>query len=157
MPLPPQAVSTSRHHPQLRPKGWFARNWKWFIPLTAVACLGLFCTFIAGILFFVTSMMKNSEPFNDSLQTASQSPEIIEALGEPIEPGLLVLGSISLSNNDGEVEINYSISGPRDEARVFVKGSKSDGVWTYEKTACILPNGKMLLLSKSAEDKETED
>jgi len=119
--------------------------------------LGLFCTFIAGILFFVTSMMKNSEPFNDSLQTASQSPEIIEALGEPIEPGLLVLGSISLSNNDGEVEINYSISGPRDEARVFVKGSKSDGVWTYEKTACILPNGKMLLLSKSAEDKETED
>jgi len=102
-------------------------------------------------------MMKRSEPYQDSLQLVSQSPQVIEGIGEPIEPGFFVTGSIQLSNNDGEAQLNYSISGPEGKALILVEGTKTGGQWSYEKITCVLPSGRMLQIANTTEEDAPEE
>jgi hypothetical protein len=57
---------------------------------------------------------------------------VVDALGEPIEPGWYMSGSINVSGSSGEADIMIPISGPRGTGRIYAVATKSAGRWSYE-------------------------
>ncbi|MDT0557885.1 cytochrome c oxidase assembly factor Coa1 family protein [Ichthyenterobacterium sp. W332] len=118
---------------QQKQKSWFARNWPWVIPVTG--CLGLIVLLIVGAgaaIFGVSKMITNSEPYEYAIEQASTNKEVISLLGDSIESDGIMKGDISLSNDDGHVDITIPIKGKKGKGKVSIKGEKTDGVWDYE-------------------------
>ncbi len=118
--------------PRERSTTWWQRNWKWFVPV----CLGsvvLFAGFIVLILTIVFGMMKSSDAYKDALAMARANPYVQDALGSPIEAGLLVAGNINISDSSGYADLAFPVSGPDGSGTIYVVASKSAGQWTFLK------------------------
>ena len=114
-------------------KGWFARNWKWVVPTGG--CLLIIILFIvfAGSLFFgLSTMMTDSQAYKDSMEAVTSNQEVIDILGEPIEPDGMQGGNFSYKNGVSSAEFSIPIKGPNGEATIFVVGSGVDDDWTYD-------------------------
>ena len=103
-----------------------------------LVCCGGFSAFFYGVM----GILKSSPPYQVGLERAKTNPEVKEALGEPIDAGLFVTGSVDLDNDNGHADLNYPISGPKGTGNVRVKGTKNNGVWNYEEISVTLPNAE---------------
>ena len=112
-------------------KNWFGRNWKWAAPAGCLTLLLLVGGFIAAIFFFVFTMMKSTEAFQHSLDTARKDPEVIAALGEPIREGWFVTGNTEESGPSGQAQLSIPLSGPKGGGTLYVEARKSAGEWRY--------------------------
>lgn len=88
----------------------------------------------AGIFFGVTKALKSNAPYRDAISAAESSPAAIAALGEPIKPGLIPSGNISINNGEGEVNFEIPVSGPKGKGTIHIKGEKPAGAptWIYD-------------------------
>lgn len=111
-------------------RSWWDRNWKWFVPTGCLSILVIFGLFIASLFFGITSMMKSSDAYKESMTIAAQNKTIIEKLGNPIENDGMVSGSISTSNNTGHCNLQIPIKGPKGKGTLFVIAEKR-GKWKY--------------------------
>jgi hypothetical protein len=55
----------------------------------------------------------------------------VAALGEPIESGWWITGSINVSGSSGNVDVAIPISGPKGSGTLYVVGTRSAGRWQY--------------------------
>ena len=55
---------------------------------------------------------------------ARANPEVVAALGEPIESGLLISGSINVEGSGGNVDVSIPISGPKGSGTLYVVGTR---------------------------------
>ncbi|WP_236625965.1 cytochrome c oxidase assembly factor 1 family protein [Rhodopirellula baltica] len=92
-----------------------------------LVCGGLIGTGVFGVF----AMIKSSEPYTESLAKAQSNVELQSVIGEPIEPSVFVQGNIHFKDDDGDADLNYSVSGPNGSATVHVIGTKADGSWDY--------------------------
>jgi hypothetical protein len=132
LPGDPMQTQTPPPLPHQKSTTWWQRNWKWFVP----ACLGgvaLFAGFIVLILAIVFGMIKSSDAYNDALAMARANPYVEDALGSPIEAGLLVAGNINVSGSSGSADLAIPVSGPDGKGTIYVVASKSVGRWTFRK------------------------
>ncbi|GLR04368.1 hypothetical protein GCM10007906_19560 [Vibrio hyugaensis] len=91
---------------------------------------GLIIFFVIFPLFFILiGNMLKGEAFDQSMVAISQNSEVIEIVGEPIEAGYFVMGSIQTSGENGEASLQYAISGPKGEADVYVQAYKEMEAW----------------------------
>ena len=67
--------------------GWWARNWKWFVPTGCLAMLLLAAGFVFFIIAIVFGAMKSSDAYKMALARAKADPRVVSALGSPIEDG----------------------------------------------------------------------
>lgn len=111
-------------------KNWWDRNWKWFVPTGCLSLLTILGLFIAGIFFGITSIMKDSDAYKESMTAAQNNKLVIEKLGSPIETDGMVSGNISTTNNTGECDLKIPLKGPKGKATLFVVGEKR-GKWKY--------------------------
>ncbi|MFH6992453.1 cytochrome c oxidase assembly factor Coa1 family protein [Flavobacterium sp. FlaQc-48] len=111
-------------------RSWWDRNWKWFVPTGCLSILVIFGLFIASLFFGITSMMKSSDAYKESMTIVAQNKTIIEKLGNPIENDGMVSGSISTSNNTGHCNLQIPIKGPKGKGTLFVIAEKR-GKWKY--------------------------
>ncbi len=110
------------------PPAWFARHWKWFVPVLALATAAV----ILGFFWFVISVVKQSDAYQIAVARARASPGVVEALGTPITEGFLVLGNIHVTNSAGLAQLEFPLHGPKGEATVYVAAEKAEGVWHFE-------------------------
>ena len=122
-----EGASGEQVRPAQQPKGWWNRNWKWFVP---VGCLGIAIFVIAG-LALVFGIIKSTYVYKEALSRANASTQISEAVGKPIKPGFMVSGSINVSGPSGNAEIAIPISGPQGSGTIYVVAQKSAGKWTF--------------------------
>lgn len=115
-------------------KNWWERNWKWFVPTGCLSLIILVCLFIGGIFFGITSIMKDSDAYKGAMTEVQHNNLVIEKLGKPIESDGMVSGSINVSNNSGNCNIQIPIKGPKGTGTVFVVANKR-GDWKYEELA----------------------
>lgn len=97
-------------------------------------CLGLFILAIlcgGGGVFMMSKIMKSNEPYTSSIAAAQGNAAVVEALGEPVKPGFLPSGNISVDGASGEVNLAIGISGPKGKGTIYVEGEKSAGNWNY--------------------------
>jgi len=114
-------------------KGWFGRNWKWALPTGGCLIVIILLVIFAGSVFFgITSMMTDSQAYQDSMEAAQQNEALIELIGEPIESNGMNGGSLNYSNGIKSAELNIPIKGPKGEATIFVVGEGIDDEWTYQ-------------------------
>lgn len=121
LPSPPRAKSS-----------WFRRNWIWALPLGCVVSVLAVVAFVAAIIVAVFGFMTRSDVYQHALETARSSPAVVEALGEPIEPGWYLTGNINVSGSSGKADITVPISGPRGEGTIYATATKRAGAWEYE-------------------------
>ena len=73
--------------------------------------------------------------FNDSdaarlaLATATSNSALVELLGDPIQRGWFVRGSIELTPGSGKADLAIPVSGPWGKGTVYAPAVKTAGVW----------------------------
>ena len=119
-------------------RSWLARNWKLLLALVVIVPALL----LGGLFTFVLRTMKSSEPYQTSFEIARRSPELIAAIGRPMQASFLVKGQIGWQNagREGNVHLSYFLTGPEGTAKVMVFGSKYDGIWGYSELSATLQN-----------------
>ncbi len=130
-------------------KGWFGRNWWWVIPggvLLPMCICGSLC---GGLGYFGLKQIENSEPYKLAFEGAKQDPEVVDALGEPIEKTGVPFGAISAGTGEGEnADIQFSIKGPKGSARVDSHSHKDFGEpqWTLERLIVTPEGGAAIII-----------
>ncbi|CAB1063537.1 hypothetical protein D1BOALGB6SA_8320 [Olavius sp. associated proteobacterium Delta 1] len=114
--------------PMKKSTTWWQRNWKWFVP-TVLGSVALFAGFIVLIVTIVFGMMKSSDAYKEALAMTQADPYVQEALGYPIEEGLLVMGNINVNGSSGHADLAIPVSGPEGNGTIYVVASKSAGQW----------------------------
>jgi hypothetical protein len=112
-------------------RGWWARNWMWFVPTGCFTLIVLFAVFVGSIVMIVFGAIKSTDVYKDALARAKAHPAVVEALGSPIKEGLLVSGNTNVNGASGEASLSIPISGPKGKGTIYVKAEKSLGRWNY--------------------------
>ena len=100
--------------------------------ITAVFLFISLCTaFIFAIIAITFGAMKSSTPYQDAIYAVQTNTAAIEALGEPIEAGWFMSGSIETNNNSGNASFSIPVSGPKGKGTVYVEAQKFNGNWQY--------------------------
>ena len=92
----------------------------------------MFLGCMGSIFLWVFGMIKSSDAYAGALERARSHPQVIEALGTPIEEGLLTTGSINVSGPSGNADLAIPVSGPKAEGTLYVTATKEAGVWNYQ-------------------------
>jgi len=126
----PPAFSTPPPVPKRT--SWWSRNWKWFVPVITLAVV-LIVGFVVGIFALVFGIMKSSDAYKMAVLRASNSPQVVAAIGRPIKEGTFTAGSIHVTNETGEANLIIPISGPKGQGNIHVGATKSGSMWTFYK------------------------
>ena len=107
-------------------QGWWSRNWKWALPS---GCLGLLltCGCLAPLIFGATmwQSLRGTGVVVDAVAQAKQSLEVREALGEPIESGLMPQQiSIDSSDEQGSARFAIPLKGPKASGTLYGEAYK---------------------------------
>jgi len=130
-------------------RGWWSRNWIWFVPTMFLVMVIFCCGCPLGILFAFYGAIFNSEPFLGAMQKVQADPAVRQELGQPIEmvywppPN----ARIEIKDDRGEADMHWEIEGPKGRARAHVTARMIDGQWGIVVLEVRLANGKKLLLS----------
>lgn len=87
----------------------------------------------AGFFYFVMNIIKSTDVYADSLKKAQNSAEVQAALGQPIEAGWMMQGSVNVDNGAGNADFSIPLSGPKGEGTLIVKAERAPGsAWQYK-------------------------
>ena len=111
-------------------RSWWDRNWKWFVPTGCMSLIVLFALFLFGVFFEVTSIIKDSDAYIESMELVQHNKILIEKLGSPIETDGMVSGTVSAVNDIRKCDVQVPLKGPKGKATLFVVGEKR-GKWKY--------------------------
>ena len=130
------------------PRGWFARNWLWFVPLVLLLPLVICAGLCAGILGMGYYAILNSDPYRLALEAVQKNPQVIEQLGKPIEgvrwppPG----GSVNIKDDRGEAKLEFKVRGPKGTADVEGNSRMVDGKWGLTSVTVKFADGKRVVV-----------
>lgn len=119
-------------------KGWFGRNWLWFVPVTLLSTGCLCCLGCGGIFVGVFQALKSSEPYQLAMAHVQNDPQVIAVLGEPVvEAGFVPFGAVEVENDGGTATLYFQVSGPQGQAWVSATAVREVGQWrlTYVEVA----------------------
>ena len=113
-------------------RGWWQRHWRWAVPLLCLVSLLLLLGFVAAISSVVMGSMRSSGAYQDAMARAQAHPDVTASLGEPLEAGWFVEGSISSNGPAGDAELQVPLSGPKGTGDLFVEARKRAGAWEFD-------------------------
>jgi Cytochrome oxidase complex assembly protein 1 len=143
--------ATAAVPPAAARKGWWARHWKWAVPLLALLLGALLLASIAVFVLGIARVTKSSEPYRVGLMAAKLDQRVVDALGAPVEDGIMPSGSISTSNGSGNANLSVSLQGARGNGTLYIEAERHAGQWHYT-TLQVLPDaGEAIPLLDSAE------
>ena len=105
-----------------------------WVKWVGLGCVGLFVVVGLAVWGFVNLIMgslKQSDAYKEALSKVQSSPAAIAALGEPIEAGFFLSGSVEVSGPSGEAELAIPVEGPQGEGTLYLEATKRAGRWEY--------------------------
>lgn len=124
-------------------RGWFRRNWLWFVPTlflaTILLCGG--CLSVFGYLGYnqYIAALCESSVYKKSFAKTTADAAVQSEVGQPIE--LVKWPPPVFADTDSGTEILCDLKGPKGVAKMQVRLRKNDG---RVETKIILPSGKQL-------------
>ena len=112
--------------------GWWRRHWKWAVPVIVAVLLGVFLGAVVLLIGGIGKVIRSSDVYTVALQQARAHPDVIAALGTPIEDGFLPSGSVSTSGSSGQADLTATLTGPNGSARLYIVAERARGRWDYE-------------------------
>lgn len=88
--------------------------------------------FVIPLFFGVDAMMRSSDAYKLTMNTAQASPCVTNALGSPLEPGWMMGGSITESSIEGSAELSIPVRGPKGKGSLDVQAKKLNGNWRID-------------------------
>jgi hypothetical protein len=74
---------------------------------------------------------KSAPSFHLALETVQKDPQVVQALGEPIDDAsLLPGGDENVQAERGDASWWFDVKGPKDRARVYAHASRLGGRWS---------------------------
>ena len=130
------------------PKGWWGRNWKWFIPSCFLFFFIVCCGCPGAIFFNFIHSLKQSELYQKTMQAVRENPEVKEAFGEPIRD-VSWFPSFNVVAEQGKakvvtVECRWAIEGPKGSGEVFFSAHMSNEKWEKITLEVITPDEKSI-------------
>lgn len=135
------ADNLSQPAPGEKPKrGWFKRNWLWFIPTVVLVPLLCCCGGPIGLFWAALSALFNLPPYQDTIALAEQNAIVQQEIGTPLDApdGFMDLVEISGQGGIFEADETYlyaevPISGSNGTGWLYIDATTSDGglTWTY--------------------------
>lgn len=116
----------------LRPKTWFQRNMKWFLPLLLAACLLLIGGFVVGLFAFIHTVFASSYAYKVALARANSSPEVAAKIGTPVRVGWLISGNYNATGSAGNASFAIPISGAKGKGQIIVVAKERANRWAFE-------------------------
>lgn len=100
--------------------------------LTAVfACVLGILGLTIGIIAFVFGTIRSSDVYQQALQTAQADPQVIAALGEPIETKWWLSGSVSINNDSGTADLSIPLQGAHSSGTLYAAADLVGGTWEF--------------------------
>jgi len=134
---------------QQKQRGWWSRNWLWFVPTLLLTMVVLCCGCPAGIFYWVFNKVYDLEVFQIAMAKIEADDGLRQELGQPIEivrwppPAF----SIEATNGSGEADIRWEIEGPKGRAKAHVHARLTDNRWEVVILEVVLPNGKKVSIA----------
>ena len=107
------------------------KNWAVVVPCGCGAAVVLVALVIFGIVMVAMGTLKNTWPYQEGVDRAVRHQEVIEALGNPVEPGWMISGNINTSDSGGQAEFSVPLKGPDGEGKLYIKAVKEAGEWSF--------------------------
>jgi Cytochrome oxidase complex assembly protein 1 len=112
-------------------KGWFGRNWKWFVPVGCLSMVLVVVAVVAAVIYFAFGAMKSSEVYQEALTKTKSNQAVVRELGEPIEAGWQISGSFNVSGDSGNADVKIPVSGPKKSGSIYATAIKRQGKWDF--------------------------
>ena len=88
--------------------------------------------FVAALVFIVFAAIKKSTVYEQALERVRNDPRVVATLGQPIEPGFWVRGSVGTHNGKGTADFYFPVSGSKEKATVHVVAATEQGeTWAF--------------------------
>ncbi|MGH8102718.1 MAG: cytochrome c oxidase assembly factor 1 family protein [Chthoniobacterales bacterium] len=145
LPIPPSVHQSSA--PLAKPRGWWSRNWMWFVPTGCFSLLVLFAIFVAGIVVIVFGALKSTDVYKTAVARAKANIEVRAALGDDVHPGILLSGNTNVSGGSGQADLSIPISGSKGKGTIYVVATKSAGEWNYSQLVVKTEGGETIDLA----------
>ena len=122
-------------------RGWFKRNWKWFVPLavSVVLIIGLLSSSkVGGKIAGMAKIHAESSVCDNALEIAKENEKVIELLGElqPLGKLAIVEGFHKYSNDYNTLEISVTVTGTKMENKIRSKmdilAHRNGNEWIYK-------------------------
>lgn len=99
--------------------------------LSTILALSTMLVFVGGILFLILNDFTSSPVYIQALKAARADPRVIQALGEPIQPGWFVTGSLEEQGLSGDANLVIPLSGSRKNGTLYAAAREGNGVWRF--------------------------
>lgn len=115
-------------------RGWFARNWLWFVPTVIIIPLLLCGGCIGGLLYIGLGAVKDTDVYKGALKRVQDSPDVQAKLGQPIEDSTALPSSeFHFDNGTQTSTVRFSVKGPSGSADVEAGAVLVGDKWHYER------------------------
>ena len=104
----------------------------------------LIAAFCAVLMIFVFGAMKRSHVYKGAVERAQNDPRVKAALGEPVETGWWVSGSVHVDNGSGNAELTIPLSGPKGTGKLHAIATIENGDWKYERLSVKPDSGERI-------------
>jgi len=78
------------------------------------------------------SLLQHNDAYRVALARARGSPGVVHELGEPIEAGWWISGSINVTGPSGSADFETPLHGPSGRGTLYVTAEKRAGRWQYK-------------------------
>jgi hypothetical protein len=112
-------------------KGWFGRNWKWFIPTGCLSIILIIACGIGAVVYFAIGSIKSSYVYAEALNKAKANSAVVSELGEPIEAGWQINGNVNIEGESGNADVKIPISGPKKAGAIYATAVRTHGKWDF--------------------------
>jgi hypothetical protein len=154
------STATQPAPPKTAARGWFPRNWKWFVPstFTLVAVLAGVAAF--GYVQVRSYRYRQNPAYQAALAEVQANKQVQDLLGEPVvDSDWNPQGAIELRDNAtlGEARFNFTVSGPKGHADVGAEARMVDAQWALTRLELITQDSERIRLTKEILAKQKVD
>ncbi len=114
-----------------RPRSWWERNWKWFVPVGCATLLLLVAAAVAALFALILGAVRSSDAYAQGLARARGDCEVQRALGAPVAPGWWVGGSVNVTGPSGNADLSIPLRGSTGSGTLYLTATKAAGRWSF--------------------------
>jgi hypothetical protein len=88
--------------------------------------------------------LRGSQAYAEAVERARAHPRVVEALGEPVEPGWWVRGDADKGGASGRTRLVVPLAGPGGRARLDAEARRQGDLWRFDRLEVTLPRGEVI-------------
>jgi hypothetical protein len=90
------------------------------------------------------STLRRSEVYSEAVARAGSHPQVLAALGQPVEPGWWVRGGVEGEGPGERVQLAVPLAGPDGRGRLAAEARRRERVWRFDRLEVTLPDGNVV-------------